>query len=190
MKRPHRRLTLILLMGMTWGENQASQTLVECQALIHVRLFCDPKDAGSPVHGLLQARIVGWVAIPFSRGASGPGTKTGSPALQVDSLPSEPPGSLVLYVSCYLSIKRTQGCQDLRQGMPLTRPQGPVLPSLFLPSIWHKLSRVSLSLGSCLQFCNLRHQEHMGSFIKIPTPRPVPAPIELEFQTKSPSSSG
>ena len=38
-----------------------------------VRLFCDPMDCtppGSFVHGILQARILEWVAIPFSRGAS------------------------------------------------------------------------------------------------------------------------
>ena len=40
------------------------------------------------VHGLLQARILEWVAIPFSRGSSQPR----SSALQVDSLPAEPQG--------------------------------------------------------------------------------------------------
>ena len=40
-----------------------------------------------PVHGILQARILEWVAISFSRGSSQPR----SPALQADSLPSEPP---------------------------------------------------------------------------------------------------
>ena len=38
-----------------------------------VRLFCDPMDCtppGSFVHGILQARILEWVAMPFSRGAS------------------------------------------------------------------------------------------------------------------------
>ena len=35
--------------------------------------LCDPMDCsppGSSVHGLLQARILEWVAIPFSRGSS------------------------------------------------------------------------------------------------------------------------
>ena len=35
--------------------------------------LCDPRDyspPGSSVHGLLQARILEWVAIPFSRGSS------------------------------------------------------------------------------------------------------------------------
>ena len=35
--------------------------------------LCDPMDCslrGSSVHGILQARILEWVAIPFSRGSS------------------------------------------------------------------------------------------------------------------------
>ena len=48
---------------------------------------------GSSVHGILQERILKWVAIPFSRGSDlpDPGIKLGSPRLQADSLPSEPP---------------------------------------------------------------------------------------------------
>ena len=42
--------------------------------------------------GILQARILEWVAMPSSRGSSQPRDKPRSPALQVDSLPSEPPG--------------------------------------------------------------------------------------------------
>ena len=33
-------------------------------------IFCDPMDY--TVHGILQARILEWVAIPFSRGSSLP----------------------------------------------------------------------------------------------------------------------
>ena len=57
--------------------------------------FCDRMDCSQPcssVHGILQARILEWVAIPFSRGYSDPRIEPGSPALQADSLPSEPPG--------------------------------------------------------------------------------------------------
>ena len=52
----------------------------------------DPMDCsppGSSVHGILQARILEWVAIPFFRGSSNPRIKPRSPALQVDSLPTE-----------------------------------------------------------------------------------------------------
>ena len=42
--------------------------------------------------GILQAGILEWVVLPFSRGPFQPGIKLGSPAFQVDSLPSESPG--------------------------------------------------------------------------------------------------
>ena len=57
--------------------------------------LCNPIDCsppGSSVHGILQARILKWVAIPFFRGSSRLGDWTQSPALQPDSLLSEPPG--------------------------------------------------------------------------------------------------
>ena len=44
------------------------------------------------VHGILQARILEWVAFPFSRGSSQPRIEPRSPALQADSLPAEPQG--------------------------------------------------------------------------------------------------
>ena len=44
------------------------------------------------VHGILQARILEWVALPFSRGSSNPGIEPRSTTLQVDSLPAEPQG--------------------------------------------------------------------------------------------------
>ena len=80
--------------------------------------LCDPMDyslPGSPVHGILQARILEWVAMPSSRGSSRPrdGTRisyvscigwqifttsatweAGSPALPGDSLPTELQGKL------------------------------------------------------------------------------------------------
>ena len=48
--------------------------------------LCNPMDY--IVHGILQARILEWVAFPFSRGLSQPR----SPTLQADSLPAEPQG--------------------------------------------------------------------------------------------------
>ena len=41
---------------------------------------------------ILQARILEWIAFPFSRGSSNPGIEPRSPTLQVDSLPDELPG--------------------------------------------------------------------------------------------------
>ena len=63
-----------------------------CQTL------CNPVDcspSGSSVHGVLQARILEWVAMPSSRGSTQPRDQihvSWSPALQVDSLPLAPPG--------------------------------------------------------------------------------------------------
>ena len=56
--------------------------------------LCDPVDCsppGSSIHGILQARILEWVAISFSRGSSRPGIEPRSPALQADALTSESP---------------------------------------------------------------------------------------------------
>ena len=56
--------------------------------------LCDPMDCnppGSSVYEILQARILEWVAIPFSGDVHDPGIAPKSPALQADSLLSEPP---------------------------------------------------------------------------------------------------
>ena len=44
------------------------------------------------VHGILQARILEWLAFAFSRGSSQPRDQTQSPALQADSLLAESQG--------------------------------------------------------------------------------------------------
>ena len=49
--------------------------------------LCDPM--GYTVHGIFQARILDWVAVPFSGGSSQPSIKPRSPMLQVSSLPIE-----------------------------------------------------------------------------------------------------
>ena len=57
--------------------------------------LCDPMDCSSPgcsVYGILQARILEWVVMPSSGDLPLPRIEPGSPALQADSLPSEPPG--------------------------------------------------------------------------------------------------
>ena len=48
--------------------------------------------SGSSVHGISQARVQEWVAISFSGDLPNQGIEPGSPALQADSLPAEPPG--------------------------------------------------------------------------------------------------
>ena len=48
------------------------------------RVDCSPP--GFSVQGILQARILEWVALSFSRGSSRPRNQPGSLALQADSL--------------------------------------------------------------------------------------------------------
>ena len=52
------------------------------------------------VHGILQARILEWVAFPFSRGSS-TGIEPRSPALQADYLLAE---ERVLVIKNHLSV--------------------------------------------------------------------------------------
>ena len=54
--------------------------------------LCNPMDY--TVQGILQARILEWVAFPFPGDLPNPGIEPGSPTLQVDSLPAEPPGNI------------------------------------------------------------------------------------------------
>ena len=42
------------------------------------------------IYGILQERTLEWVAVPSPRDLPGPGIEPRSPALQADSLPSEP----------------------------------------------------------------------------------------------------
>ena len=57
---------------------------------------CDPMDCslpGSSIHGILQARILEWVAMSFSRGSSQPRNRTWVFCLQADFLPVSHKGS-------------------------------------------------------------------------------------------------
>ena len=73
-----------------WGEVIPQVVAQLCPTLWNP-MDCSPP--GSSVPGILQARILELVAIPFSRGSSWPRIfKPGSSALQAVSLLSEPPG--------------------------------------------------------------------------------------------------
>ena len=65
----------------------AAKSLQSCPTL---RDPIDGSPPGSPVPGILQARILEWVAKPSSRDLPNPGIEPRSPVLQVDSLLSEP----------------------------------------------------------------------------------------------------
>ena len=88
-----------LVIGQTSAEhlgeilrpNQPLRSVLVAQLCL---TFSGPMDCSLPgrIHGILQARILEWVAIPSSRDLPNPGIKPGSPTLQVDSLPPEPLG--------------------------------------------------------------------------------------------------
>ena len=69
------------------------------------------------VHGILQARILGWVAFPSPGDLLYPGIKPRSPALKADSLPAEPQGARFsnakgakLYLIIVLSLRIPDQC--------------------------------------------------------------------------------
>ena len=67
--------------GHSWATelNRTVGTLVVCMLSSYSPTLCDPMDyslPGSSVHGILQARILEWVAMPSSRGSSPPRGQT------------------------------------------------------------------------------------------------------------------
>ena len=99
----------------------------ECKLLQSCPTLCSPRGCnltGSSVHGILQARILEWVAIPYSRGSSQRGMEPKSPALQADSLPFEHQGSLEQ--GCCSVIK---SCLTFCDPMDCSTPGFPVFTS-------------------------------------------------------------
>ena len=73
-----------------WEEHRAryfSSEKVKVEVTQSYLTLCNPVDY--TVHGILQARILEWVAFPSSNKLPNPGIELSSPALQVDSLPAE-----------------------------------------------------------------------------------------------------
>ena len=77
---------------------------VHAKSLQSCPTLCNPMDhspPGSSVHGVIQARILEWAAVPFSKGSSDPGIDLSLTCLllwQVGSLPVAPPGKLCMYI--------------------------------------------------------------------------------------------
>ena len=71
-------------LSVQYSKNSMSYSILHCKVVVVeslscVQLFCDPMDCtppGSSVHGILQARILEWVAIFFSRGSFQPRDQT------------------------------------------------------------------------------------------------------------------
>ena len=54
------------------NNNKPESESVSCSVLSALRDLMDCSPPGSPVHGILQTRILEWVAFPFSRGSAQP----------------------------------------------------------------------------------------------------------------------
>ena len=75
---PHCMLFPLWNKNCSWA-NFPKVWYVCAQSLSHGQLFCDPMDyslPGSSVHGILQERILEWVAISSSKGLSRPRDRT------------------------------------------------------------------------------------------------------------------
>ena len=86
----------------TWNSEISSYTL--CCVSQSCLALCSPLDCSPPsssVHGIFQARVLQWVAIPFSRGSSRPRDQT---CISSDSctaggfFTAEPPGEVPDYL--------------------------------------------------------------------------------------------
>ena len=75
LKNFFKRRNLAVLPTVSWILTYIQRTVIFFwKSLSHVRTLCDPMDY--VVRGILQARILEWVAVPFSRGSSQPRDQT------------------------------------------------------------------------------------------------------------------
>ena len=106
-----RQYCLIDVKSPCFGVNSEFLLFLSCVLVAQLcPTLCDPIDCSLPdssVHETLQARILEWVVISFSRDLSNPGIKPRSPTLQADSLPSEPQASLLFLLVVCLFVRRT-----------------------------------------------------------------------------------
>ena len=121
--------------------------------------LCDPRDCsppGSSVHGILQARILEWVASPPPGDLPNPGIEPRYPALQADSVLSEPPGkpmdtgvsSLALLWGSFLTQESNWGRLHCRVTLyQLNYPRNP-RPTIGLSIMKVKCKSVSRSVMS------------------------------------------
>ena len=84
---------------MKFSTNAHDYACLHAKLLRSCLTLCDPMDCSLPgfsLHGILQARILEWVAMPSSRGSSRPRDRTCISYLscvwQAGSLPLAPPG--------------------------------------------------------------------------------------------------
>ena len=103
--------------------------------------LCDPRGCsppGSSIHGILQIRILEWVAFPSPGDLPDIGIESQSPALQADSLRAELPGkpkntgvgSLFLLQGIFLTQESNQGLLHCRRILYRLSYQGRIVSSV------------------------------------------------------------
>ena len=75
------------------------------------------------VHGIVQTRILEWVAFPFSRGSSQSRDQIWSPALQANSSPAEPPGKPAMQETWVWSLDWEDPLEEAWQPTPVFLPR-------------------------------------------------------------------
>ena len=117
----NRSLLKYLCNKVIWGENWFLILIVNNSTWL---LICSlPR---SSVHGILQARILEWVAIPFSRGSSQPMIRTQVSCIEVDSLPPEPLGRPTDLLVLQLNVESRE-LSLLTEKCTLTHPSNETL---------------------------------------------------------------
>ena len=132
------------------------------------------------VHGILQARILEWVAFLFSRGLPNPGIKPRSPTLQADSLPAEPQGkpkntgmgSLSLLQGIFWTQESNRGLLHYRRILYQGSYQGSLIlyyiiyktPTFFLKSLKLTTYYFREGNGTPLQYSCLENRMDGGAW--------------------------
>ena len=130
---------------------------------------CSPP--GSSVHGILQARILEWVAVPSSTDLPNPRIEPRSPTLQADSLLSEPlrkpknsgVGSLSLLQGIFLTQESNPRFLHCRQ--ILYHPSHQRSPDKE-KSTWNKSDSERQILHDFTDMCNLQRKPNHKNRIK------------------------
>ena len=111
-------LTNVLLERSSFLCSVPAHLLRSCPTLYNP-MDCNPQ--GSPVHGILQARILEWVAMPSSRGSSWPRNR-----IHISCIADR----FSTHWATWETLKNTGvGCQGLLQGIFLTQGSKPSLIS-------------------------------------------------------------
>ena len=150
------RIYQFILMFHAMKDSMKKMRLTECYIYHHVTVaaakllqsyptLCNPIDgspSGSSVPGILQARILEWVAISFSNACSPAKSLQSCPTL-CDPTDSSPPGSSVhgILQATLQKFSTGVGCHFLLQASPLA---GENLPGCHGLSLWELLTSLFL----------------------------------------------